>query len=406
MLPEAVGYGHAAGAFGPPAVHAGAGHAGNGYRAPTGYADGSAEPGWQITPETQSWQDLKGWQEWGPPPELHPDHPSAPVPRVQVPADHPSGPMPAPRTSGPPGAPQWRPDEPARAWSAPPPSPDAGYDNGNRLLYAVPDEAPYADHAGPGRFQNSAASSRDSLWTAGQVLTLAEGRAAQIAQQAHDYAAAIRESAEREAAAITQQASGHAATVRQAAERQAAEIRQAAEREAAELRARLDSMSGELGRVAAYVTESLAAPAMPSTAPALPGAPPAPPGASPAQPTATPARHDATPSRPDTTPAGPAKPRTTPAKKPQKQGRQQQAMRIATAATAALCLFAVGTGATEIGLHGFPFFVFRSGGTGQTAGTETDQQFLARQAAAAHHVVAPKGRHHRKPHQALKVHHN
>ena len=81
-------------------------------------------------------------------------------------------------------------------------------------------------------------------------------------------------------------------------------------------------------------------------------------------------------------------------------------MRVAAAATAALVLFAAGTGATELGLHGFPFFVFRPGGTGQTAGTETDHQFLARQAAAAHHAGAPKGRHHKKPHKALEVHHD
>jgi hypothetical protein len=228
----------------------------------------------------------------------------------------------------------------------------------------------------------------DSLWTAGQVLILADGEAARIAQEAQNYAAAIREAAEREADAITQQASG-----------QAAAIREAAQREAAELRARLDSMAGELGRAAAYVTESLAAPTMPATAPALPGARPALPGTRPALAVTKTARPDA---RPGTRPAGP---RTTPTKKPQPSGRQRRAMRIATAATAALFLFAVGTGATELGMHGLPFFVFRSGGTGQTQGNETDQQFLARQAAAAHHVVAPKGRHHRKSHQTLEVHH-
>jgi hypothetical protein len=70
-------------------------------------------------------------------------------------------------------------------------------------------------------------------------------------------------------------------------------------------------------------------------------------------------------------------------------------MRIAAAATAALFSFAVLTGAVEMGLHGFKFFVFRQTGTGETGqpDTKTDQQFLAQQAAAAHHSVAPKGRH-------------
>jgi hypothetical protein len=58
-------------------------------------------------------------------------------------------------------------------------------------------------------------------------------------------------------------------------------------------------------------------------------------------------------------------------------------MRVATAATATLFSVAAISGAAEIGLHGFKFFTFRSGGTGETAGTVgTDQQFLAQQAAA------------------------
>jgi len=444
--PEAVGYGQAAGAFGPPGVHGGFGHQGNGYRGPAGYTDDAAEPGWQIAPEGQSWQDWEHWQDWGPPPELHPDHPSAPVPRVQFATDHPSGPMPASRTSGPPGVPRWWPDEPARTRNAPPPSPDAGHDNGNRWLYAVPDDASYPDHAAPrevslsqeqrgfrwqettdyrrggnppgldrgpapGRFQDGAPPSRDSLWTAGQVLTLAESRAAQIAQQAQDYAAEIREAAQREAAAITQQATGHAATTREAAERQAAEIREAAEREAGELRARLDSMTGELGRVAAYVAENLAAPPMPATAPALPGAALAPPGTRPARPATTPTKPDTgpakpitKPTKPDTGPARPAKPGTTATKKPQKPGRQQQAMRIAQYSTAALVSFALVFGAAEIGIHGLKFFVFREQGQGQSTDGPTDQQFLARQAAATHHAAAPKGRHHKQS-DHLEVHH-
>jgi hypothetical protein len=88
-------------------------------------------------------------------------------------------------------------------------------------------------------------------------------------------------------------------------------------------------------------------------------------------------------------------------------------MRVATYGTATLLLFAAIAGARGIGLHGFNFFVFREGGTGETRPTvPTDNKLLAREAAAAHHGeaaaahhgVAPKGRHHRKPHHAADGH--
>jgi hypothetical protein len=479
--PEAVGYGQAGATAGPTAVHARVVPAGNGYPAPNGYDGAAAGPGRAAPPDGlswQEWQDWQDWRNWGPPPELHPDHPSAPVPRIQLPADYPPGPVPAPRAPREPDLPPRRQGGPARTRSGQPPTPDAGYDNGSRRLHAVPQGAPAADHAatalrtpdnrgrqfpgqpeadlrgpdwgeptgfqrqqgparrdaigyqrqaGPGRPettdyrletgplgpgpgpatgrpQNGRSPNRDSHWTAGQVLTLDDGQAVRLAQEAQDYAAGIREAAEREASAITQQATGEAAA-----------IREAAVREAADLRARLDSMSGELGRVAAYVAENLAAPAMPATAlappaarpalpaarPALPGTRTAPPDTRPPRPATRPARPDTRPARPDTRPAGP---RTAPAKTPQKRPRQLQAMRVASYATATLFLVAVLTGATEVGLHGFKFFVFRGGGVGQTSGQETDQQFLARQDPAVHHVPAPKGRHVRKSHQTAEAH--
>ena len=82
-------------------------------------------------------------------------------------------------------------------------------------------------------------------------MTIADDQAADVTYEAWGQAAAIRDAAEREAAAIRQQAS-----------EQAAAIREAAERDAAELRAAVLSMSGDLGRVAAYVTESLTVPAI------------------------------------------------------------------------------------------------------------------------------------------------
>jgi hypothetical protein len=55
------------------------------------------------------------------------------------------------------------------------------------------------------------------------------------------------------------------------------------------------------------------------------------------------------------------------------------------------------SGATEIGLHGFKFFVFREGGVGQSPDSiQDDQQFLAPKPAAPHHRAAPKGHHESK----------
>jgi hypothetical protein len=522
--PEAVGYGQAAPAY--PALDPRVGPGGDAYYYPGSDGNGgtAAEPAWDADPGVQPWEE---WANLGPPPALHPDHPSAPVPRIQLPADHPSAPMSAVRESGPLELAHRRPGESGR--TAPPGGPGAGHGDGGRRLRLVPNDAPPQDYpppgprvpenlgdrfprqqaarvaapgrpdaaryrreagpAGPGpgpapaprRFQDGNPNGPDALWAAGQVLTLADERAAQIAREAQDYAVAMRQGAEREAQdyaaairqgaqreataiaqqaairadEIAQQAALRADEITQQASSQAAAIREAAEREAAELRARFESMSGELGRVAAYLTESLAVPVMPATAPvslaprpalperrparpetpahpdgrparpdarpeasparpdvrpARPDVRPARPDARPARPDARPARPDARPARPDFTPARPAaKPRpagpsTAPAKKAEQRPRQLRAMRIATYATASLLAFAVATGATEIGLHGFKFFTFREAGVGQTSGNETDQQFLAHEAAATHHAAAPKGRHHKKA--TLEVHHS
>jgi hypothetical protein len=368
---------------------------------------GAGGPGRVAVSEEQSWQEWQEWHDWGPPPELHPDHPSAPVPRIQVSADYRPDPRSDPYAPG----------------------------------------GPYGPDRGPatGVFGNGPDLDGDSLWMAGQVLTLADDQAAQIAGEARQYAAAVREAAEREAAAITQLAANRAnaitqqaasqadAITQQAATRadvitqqaagQAVAIREAAEREAAELRASLISMSGELGRVAAYITENLGAPPAPAALLALPGVETTrpgdwspPPAVMPAEPDTGPARPRARPEKPDprrgTRPAGPAAPATKPATRPasapdstpQKRPRQYQAMRIASFATAAVVLASITAGAAEIGMHGFKFFVFREGGVGQTQGNETDQNFLARQAAATHHVPAPKGRHHKRPHQTPAKH--
>jgi hypothetical protein len=159
--------------------------------------------------------------------------------------------------------------------------------------------------------------------------------------------------------------------------------------------------------MSAYVSQNLGipgnAPAMPPSAIAparTPAVAPRAPGTGPGALAAAPRRPPGLPGRPGR--PGTADPKTRPAGKPQKGSRQYQAMRIATYASAALLVFALVSGVTEIGLRGFKFFVFRPGGTGETAGSETDQQFLAREADAALHVEAPKGRHVIKQHEARK----
>jgi hypothetical protein len=74
---------------------------------------------------------------------------------------------------------------------------------------------------------------------------------------------------------------------------------------------------------------------------------------------------------------------------------------VATIAAAGLVIFAITVGSAELAHNGLRFFVFRAGNTGETAGNETDQQFLAQQAAAAHHST---GRH-AAPHQTATTHH-
>jgi hypothetical protein len=80
-------------------------------------------------------------------------------------------------------------------------------------------------------------------------------------------------------------------------------------------------------------------------------------------------------------------------------------MRVATAGTAALLSIAAIGAVTYTAIHGFSFFVFRESGQGETPGNFLDTNFLARQAAAAHHAAAPKGRHHKTSHGTVEVHH-
>ena len=232
----------------------------------------------------------------------------------------------------------------------------------------------------------------DSVQLVKWILTDADDQAARIRQQA----AALREAAEMEAAEIKQQAAAQATT-----------LREAAEREAAELRAAVTSMSAELGQVAAYVTENLTLPAEPATTPlarsaartaAWPATEPA--ARPPTKPTARPATKPA--AKPATRPA--TKPGTRPATAPPARTRQFKAMRLTSVAVAALFLFSVVAGTTEIALHGFSFFVFRSAGTGATAsnGLQEDQGPGQPNAPGTHHHLKT---HHSKAHHS-KAHHS
>jgi hypothetical protein len=75
-------------------------------------------------------------------------------------------------------------------------------------------------------------------------------------------------------------------------------------------------------------------------------------------------------------------------------------MRRISVAAAALVLFVAVSGATEIGLHGLRFFVFRSAGTGATNGNGLQENQGPGQpdAPGTHHTKAahPAAQHHSK----------
>jgi hypothetical protein len=255
---------------------------------------------------------------------------------------------------------------------------------------------------------------RVQVWDAGAaelatwIISEANQQAADIRHEARDQVAASLADAKQEAAELVRKAS-----------EQATATLTAAEQDAAEIRATVAKLSADLGGVAAQVTQNLVGFATPATKPltgpavqpiarpmpepvtepqawpaarsaAKPGIRPAsrPTGKPGTGPAAKPGTRPA--ARPGTRPA--ARPGTRPAAKPGTRSagrakgtpRQLKAIRVAAAAAAALFLFAVGTGATEVALHGFSFFVFRESGAGETGpSVGTDQQFLQQQAAAA-----------------------
>ena len=162
-----------------------------------------------------------------------------------------------------------------------------------------------------------AADDDDAAWIAQRIVLDAGAQAARLRRQASARTATICETAEREAEAVWRQASARADAIRQAAEREAAELR-------------------------ASVLKLSAGPAAPAGQVATAAVQPA---------TAPPRRLAAKP---------PAKPK----------GRQVRAMRKVAAAFVVLTLAGVTTGAVEVELHGFSFFLFRNAGAG--AGNSRD----------------------------------
>jgi len=239
---------------------------------------------------------------------------------------------------------------------APPARPDreTAWDARGGTLQLTADTA--TELASPVALETAERPNADSVRLAGRILSVADDRAAEIMQQASD-----------RAAEITRQASG-----------QAAAIRAAAEQEAAELRASLMTMSAELSRVATYLTGNLAAPAKPTTRPAE-----RPVTKTSDRPAFQPVTRPVT--KPSDRPA--AEPSARPATKPAGLARQHAAMRLTRLITAVLILFAAVCGTTEIALHGFSFFVFRSAGTGSTPGNglQEDQGPGQPNAPGTHH---------------------
>jgi hypothetical protein len=245
---------------------------------------------------------------------------------------------------------------------------------GNRDAVPGYPGAPVRD-ARPARARPSGlASVEDSIRLANGILADADTEAAGIMAEAAAQAAAARATAEQEAARIRQEASDHAAELRASAAQAVADLRQLAA-------SVLDNLTAGVAPLADPVAATTTGPAFaPATRP-----------------------QSRPPARLRPQPAG--RPAARPKAKPAGSTRQTVAMRKVTACVAALCLLGAASGAGELAEHGWKFFVFRGGGVGQTSGNQTDQQFLARQAAQAHHAAQPGGRHAKPPAIAVPGNH-
>jgi hypothetical protein len=192
------------------------------------------------------------------------------------------------------------------------------------------------------------------VWDAGSVQL-----ATWIISEANQQATDIRHEARAHAAASLAGAKQEAAELMRQAAEQAAATLATAEREAAEARAEVMKLSAHLGGVASYVAENLSARALPtgrSVDQLMIGAPrERPPAGRVAN--AKAAQHASAQ-------AAAAKAAANPHAVP----RQILAGRVMGIIVLALFMFALLAGTSEVALHGFRFFVFRSVGTGETSG--------------------------------------
>ena len=215
---------------------------------------------------------------------------------------------------------------------------------------------------------------------------------------------------EAEAEAYKIRAEAHA--VRNHAAAQAEAVREAAARDAAKVRASLNAMSAELNQVASFVTQRLAIPgyAEPDIDVAVPRPEVEVPRPEVEVPRPEPrARTAPPPTRTQPSRPGPARKVSAPATKPDTARkvapsrpagppRQLKAAKVVVTAMAALLMFGVVAGTTELFLHGGPFFVFRAAGTGAThGGLEEDQGPGQPDAPGTHHHSAPR-QHHKEHH--------
>jgi hypothetical protein len=380
-----------------------------------------------------------------PAPVPYEDHPSAPQPRFSDPdwsppyQDYPSWPHPGEPSPGrggngldvrqllsapPAGYYQHPPAGPA-GLAAPPPGQEVWADRSVRAYDRGPQ--PYRD-PGPGRMTGQAVlTETDFRYQDGGPGAAVQGIVLQVPPPQQHQAAGLASvqdcirlangilaDADSDAARIVAEAAAEAAATRAAAEQAAARTRQAASAQVAEMRTSAAQGATELQQLAERILHGLSAGPAPAatlaggTALAPPALPQVRPPASPEPPAAPrPAAAPKPAVAPRPQPGTKTAPR--PAAKPASRTRQEVAMRKVMACVATVALLGVATGASELSLHGFKFFVFRAAGVGQTSGSETDQQFQAqqaRQAAAAHHIVAPKGHQAKKPHHhPAEVHH-
>ena len=310
---------------------------------------------------------------------------------------------------------------------AAPRGPAAAWDNGPvRSQGGVWDVGPGHGPAAATLTRPGAPSRGEPVRLATKLLAEADTQATTIRQQASDQAAATIAAAQQEGAEIRRQAADQAAATIAAAEQEIAERRNA-----------ILAMTAELGGMAAYITENLASPpdVLPPTRPlgpasraaaaALPAAPAAAPAAgaaaaaaapaaleaggrsatkplpSPAARSARTARAGATTAAPPRKPRPAAAPGTDPGSTA--KGRQVSAMRKSMAVLATLIVVGGVTGASEVGMHGLKFFLFRNAGAGAGNSQDLDENQGPGQpdAPGAHHdpVNPPaKGKHHKKGH--------